>query len=209
MALALYRMLLWLATPFILQGFGGAVGESLAIGSAWPTFGAIDATGLDGVIWFHAVSAGEVIAAAPWYVDWRRTIPSVRTTTMTPTGAERAAAVGDVVTHRYAPYDMTFAVQRFLQQLRPSVLILQTELWPNLIHLTAARSIPIYLLNARLSDALPRLWANCRAKQVCWPVDPYQLPVRITPSGFKPLVSPHRGSALPVTSNLIDQCRQV
>ena len=73
---------------------------------------------------------------------------------MTPTGAEQAAnLLGDVVTHRYAPYDMTFAVQRFLQRLRPSVLILlETELWPNLIHLTAARSIPICLLNARLSE---------------------------------------------------------
>ena len=156
MALALYRMLLWLATPFIFArlwwrgrrepGYRQRMAER---------FGAIDATGLDGVIWFHAVSAGEVIAAAPLVRRLAAHYPErgLLLTTMTPTGAEQAAALlGDVVTHRYAPYDMTFAVQRFLQRLRPSVLILlETELWPNLIHLTAARSIPIYLLNARLS----------------------------------------------------------
>ena len=116
MALALYRMLLWLATPFLFArlwwrgrrepGYRQRMAER---------FGAIDATGLDRVIWFHAVSAGEVIAAAPLVRRLAAHYPErgLLLTTMTPTGAEQAAALlGDVVTHRYAPYDMTFAVQR-------------------------------------------------------------------------------------------------
>ena len=157
MVLVLYRLLLWLATPFIVARLWWRGRREPAYRQRIAErFGAVDAAGLDAVIWFHAVSAGEVIAAAPLVRRIAAHYPerALLLTTMTPTGAEQAAnLLGDVVTHRYAPYDMTFAVQRFLQRLRPSVLILlETELWPNLIHLTAARSIPIYLLNARLSE---------------------------------------------------------
>ena len=65
MALALYRMLLWLATPFIFARLWWRGRRELLSAAHGRAIGAIDATGLDGVIWFHAVSAGEVIAAAP------------------------------------------------------------------------------------------------------------------------------------------------
>ena len=152
MVLVLYRLLLWLATPFIVARLWWRGRREPAYRQRIAErFGAVDAAGLDAVIWFHAVSAGEVIAAAPLVRRIAAHYPerALLLTTMTPTGAEQAAnLLGDVVTI-VTPYDMTFAVQRFLQRLRPSVLILlETELWPNLIHLTAARSIPICLLNA-------------------------------------------------------------
>ena len=77
---------------------------------------------------------------------------------MTPTGAEQVRGLlGDAVVHKYAPYDMTFAVQRYWQQVRPAVLVLmETELWPNLIHQAATESEPICLINARLSERSAR-----------------------------------------------------
>ncbi len=75
-------------------------------------------------------------------------------TTMTPTGsAQVKAAFGDAVFHVYVPYDMPGAVKRFLEKVQPALcLIVETELWPNLIHYTHKRKIPIIIANARLSE---------------------------------------------------------
>ena len=80
--------------------------------------------------------------------------PPVLVTTMTPTGSEQVTALlGDAVGHCYAPYDFTFAVRRFLTEVNPRALILmETEIWPNLILEAKARGIPVMLVNARLSE---------------------------------------------------------
>ena len=106
-------------------------------------------------IWLHAVSVGEVNAAAPVVDALRRQRPDIRwvITTITPTGSQRVRALwGDAVDHVYLPYDVPGSAGRFLDHFRPGLaLILETELWPNLLFGCRDRGIPLYILNARLS----------------------------------------------------------
>lgn len=114
-------------------------------------------------IWIHAVSAGETRAAAPLVRALQKRLPRSRIllTHMTATGREAGRALfGTGVHQAYAPYDFAFAVRGFLRHFRPQLaLVMETELWPNLITLTADAAIPIYLVNARLS---PRSAARYR-----------------------------------------------
>ena len=107
------------------------------------------------VIWVHAVSVGETLAALPLIRRLQAAQPQARllVTTTTPTGSARVrAALGDGVVHCYAPYDFPHAVRRFLDRVRPGLLIvMETELWPNVLHGCARRGIPVVLANARLS----------------------------------------------------------
>ncbi len=106
-------------------------------------------------VWLHAVSVGEVNAAAPLVNALRAQRPDIRwvITTITPTGSERVRALwGEAVDHVYLPYDVPGSVGRFLGHFRPSLaLILETELWPNMLFGCRDRGIPVYILNARLS----------------------------------------------------------
>jgi 3-deoxy-D-manno-octulosonic-acid transferase len=106
-------------------------------------------------IWLHAVSVGEVNAAVPVVNALRAAHPQLRwlITTITPTGSERARALwGDGVEHVYVPYDLPGAVRRFLRHFRPRLaLVMETELWPNLLFGCRDHDIPTYILNARLS----------------------------------------------------------
>ena len=109
------------------------------------------------LIWIHAVSVGETRAAEPLVRALRRDYPahSILLTHMTPTGREVGAALfGKEVSQRYLPYDFPRAVGRFLDRFRPEFgVLMETELWPNLIHACHIRRIPLYLINARLSEA--------------------------------------------------------
>lgn len=107
------------------------------------------------VIWVHAVSVGETLAAAPLVEDLLRDYPDhhLVLTTTTPTGSERVRALfGERVFHVYSPWDMPGAVRRFLSRIRPELLvIMETELWPNLLHYSHRSGCRILLANARLS----------------------------------------------------------
>lgn len=108
------------------------------------------------VIWVHAVSVGETIAAGPLVralLEQRPDVP-VLVTAMTATGAERARAMfGDRVTYAFSPYDTPGAVRRFVKRVQPRALaIMETELWPNMIREVSRRNCPIFLVNARLSE---------------------------------------------------------
>ncbi|MDD1610379.1 MAG: 3-deoxy-D-manno-octulosonic acid transferase, partial [Methylococcaceae bacterium] len=88
-----------------------------------------------GVIWFHAVSVGEVEALFP-LVKQMQTLHSdtpILITTMTPTGSARVKAVlGESVSHVYVPYDLPDAVYRFMQCFKPKLAVMiETEIWPN------------------------------------------------------------------------------
>jgi len=106
-------------------------------------------------IWFHAVSLGEVNACLP-LIDKlleQERAPSIAITTMTPTGSQRVKQVyGERVFHVFLPYDLPMAVNSFLSKLNPKVaVVLETEIWPNLITFCHRRSIPMVVANARLS----------------------------------------------------------
>ena len=117
-----------------------------------------------GVLWLHAVSVGETRAALPLIRALREVDPnrSILVTTTTLTGSRQVReALGDQVWHVYAPYDLPGAVRRFLHQTRPGLaIIMETELWPNLLHQCAAAGIPVLIANARLSERSMRGYAR-------------------------------------------------
>ncbi len=152
----IYQAILWLALPLVWVRLKLRARREPAYGERRAErFGNVPAEVRSGPIWFHTVSAGESIAAAPVVralAEQFDDLP-VLVTTMTPTGsAQVVERLGDVVDHCYAPYDFSFAVERFYRRVAPRALILmETELWPNLIAAAARRNIPVYLINARLS----------------------------------------------------------
>ena len=116
------------------------------------------------LVWVHAVSVGETLAAVPLieklaarHPDWQWLV-----TTTTPTGSERVQAsllplLGGRLLHYYAPYDVPGCLRRFLDALRPQMLVvMETELWPNLLAACRERGIPTLLANARLSEKSAR-----------------------------------------------------
>jgi 3-deoxy-D-manno-octulosonic-acid transferase len=106
-------------------------------------------------IWVHAVSVGEVQAAAPLVRALREEYPSARLvlTTVTPTGAARARLLfGDSVVLRYVPFDLPGSVRRFFDRASPCIaVIIETELWPNLYAECGRRGVPLVLASARVS----------------------------------------------------------
>ena len=112
------------------------------------------------VIWVHAVSVGETIAAEPLVEALLTRYPghSLVVTTTTPTGSERVRALfGDRVFHVYAPWDLPGATRRFFATLKPRLLLLmETELWPNMLQQAQASGCPVVLANARMSERSAR-----------------------------------------------------
>ncbi|QNM96909.1 lipid IV(A) 3-deoxy-D-manno-octulosonic acid transferase [Chitinimonas koreensis] len=108
------------------------------------------------LIWLHAVSVGETRAAVPLVQALRARHPdhAILLTQMTPTGRDTARQLfGDSVTVAYLPYDLPFAVGRFLRHYRPRFgVLMEMEIWPNLLHRAADAGVPLYLVNARLSE---------------------------------------------------------
>ena len=116
------------------------------------------------VIWLHAVSVGETRAAAPLVKALQARYPEhqILLTHMTPTGRETGEQLfGSDVLRCYLPYDYPFAVRRFLDHFKPELgLLLETEIWPNLIQACHHANIPLCLVNARLSDKSARRYAR-------------------------------------------------
>jgi 3-deoxy-D-manno-octulosonic-acid transferase len=108
------------------------------------------------LIWLHAVSVGETRAVEPLLRALREHYPGHRIllTHMTPTGRETGVTLfGDDVLRCYLPYDYPRAVARFLEHYKPIAgVLMETEIWPNLVHACQARGVPLYLVNARLSE---------------------------------------------------------
>ena len=107
-------------------------------------------------IWIHAVSVGEVAAAEPLVRKLRERYPEHQffITTMTPTGSERVrSSFPQEIFHCYLPYDFPLIMYRFVNQMSPAVLIImETELWPNLINACDKLNVKVVLANARLSE---------------------------------------------------------
>lgn len=118
-------------------------------------------------VWIHAVSVGETLAAAPMIrvlLERHPQTPLVVTTT-TPTGSDQVRALfGDRVHHVYCPWDTPSAMARFMDAFDPQlILILETELWPNLAAVAAKRGIPLWLVNGRLSARSARGYGRVSA----------------------------------------------
>ena len=149
-------MLLYLLAPLVLLRLAWRGLRAADYWRRWPErFAFIEPAPGKQIIWIHAVSVGEVQAAAPVvrallkrYRDY-----SLLITTVTPTGSARVIALfGGKVAHVYAPYDLPGVVARFFERVRPRLaIVMETELWPNLFHHCRQRAVPLLLVNARLS----------------------------------------------------------
>lgn len=153
-----YTLLLYLMLPYVLvrllwravrqPAYLRFVGERFG-------FGMPSAPDLP-VVWLHAVSVGETRAAGPLVAAIRERYPGIRIllTHMTPTGREAGEQLfGDGVLRCYLPYDFPWAVRRFLQRFNPRAgVLLETEIWPNLVHACRQRGVPLHLANARMSE---------------------------------------------------------
>src|SRR4030042_3214078 len=121
-----------------------------------PPYPPLGKGGNGGVVWVHAVSIGEVMAALPLIKSLRETYTSRRIilSTVTDTGQkvarERASGGTTIV---YLPLDITLILNKILKGIRPEILIIiETELWPNLFKAFKDNSIPIIVLNGRISE---------------------------------------------------------
>jgi len=168
MLLRLPYSLLWLiALPFVLlrlawrgrrqPGYLKHVGER---------FGRYSGRVSNHTIWIHAVSVGETRAAEPLLRALLERHPDhgIVLTHMTPTGRETSQSLfGDEprVTRVYLPYDVGFLVERFIRHFRPTLgVVMETELWPNLLLGCRRHGIPVVLANARLSARSSRRYAR-------------------------------------------------
>ena len=115
------------------------------------------------VVWLHAVSVGETIAAAALVRDLQKTLPgyAIVVSTTTPTGQEVAREHFGADRVFFYPLDLRFAVRRWLRALQPELLILmESELWPRMLVECERAGIPVAVVNARVSDrSLPRYLA--------------------------------------------------
>jgi 3-deoxy-D-manno-octulosonic-acid transferase len=159
LARGLYSFLLRLLTPVYLARLwwrGRAEPQyRMRLGERLARYALPPRRGQGGVVWVHAVSLGETLAAAPLVAALREQVPHMRLllTCSTATGVQ----AGQELLHleddqAWFPYDTPGSVRRFLKRYRPAVgVIMETEIWPNLMHAARAAHIPMVLANARLS----------------------------------------------------------
>ena len=181
-ALWLYSALTWAAQPLLRRklrrravaepGYGEHIAERFghyapSLDSLMPSDSRYSADPCAPLVWIHAVSLGETRAAAILLTALRQQLPGMRLllTHGTATGRAEGAKLlqpGDVQV--WQPWDTRAAVARFLQRFRPSVgLLMETELWPNLVAGCRAHGVPLALVNARLSEKSQR-----QAQRLAW-----------------------------------------
>ena len=118
----------------------------------------------DGLIWIHAVSVGELLAVAPLVERILQEWPdkAVLITNTTPTGSEQTRKLfGDRVEHTWFPFDIPLVTQFFLRHWQPKLIVMvETEIWPNVLATASEHSIPVALVNARLSARSARGYAR-------------------------------------------------
>ena len=157
-----YATLLWLATPaYLLKLWRRGRAEPLyrhAIGERFGWYGKSVAS--SGWVWVHAVSLGETRAAAALIAALREQRPAMRLllTHGTATGRTAGAALLQAGDRQvWLPFDTPGAVSRFFKHFQPAVgVLMETEIWPNLLHAAQRRGVPMVLANARLSERSAR-----------------------------------------------------
>jgi 3-deoxy-D-manno-octulosonic-acid transferase len=162
-----YTLLLWLSLPYIaMHLFLRSRKQPEYLEHVAERFGRYESCTGKGkpVIWLHTVSVGETRAVASLIKRLQETCPLHRLllTHTTPTGrAESERLYGDEVIRAYLPYDYPFAARKFLENFRPAIgVLMETEIWPNLIHACHENHIPLLLLNARMSEKSARRYAH-------------------------------------------------
>jgi len=153
----LYSFMVALSTPFVLLYFAVRGIKDRAYLSRWgERFAWVQPGKKAGGILLHAASMGEYNAANPLIKVLLKRYPELPliVTTLTPTGSERVSReLGDKVFHCYIPLDLPGTVKRFLNRTKPQlIIVMETEIWPNLYLEAHRRKIPMMIANARLSE---------------------------------------------------------
>ena len=161
----LYSLLLYLALPVLLLRLVWRSRRTPAYRKGWSErLGYYGRRDLRAGIWVHAVSVGEVQAAQPLIKHFLERYPDagVLVTTTTPTGSERLRSLfADAVRHVYTPFDLTPVMTRFFDAVRPRLaVVMETEIWPNMLRACERYDIPVVLANARLSTRSARGYAR-------------------------------------------------
>ncbi|WP_150303083.1 lipid IV(A) 3-deoxy-D-manno-octulosonic acid transferase [Pseudomonas saliphila] len=156
----IYSLVFTLLLPVILGRLLYRAWRAPAYARRWQERFALGGDVRPGGIWVHAVSVGESIASAPMIKELMQRYPDlpVTITCMTPTGSAQIRKMfGDTVGHAYLPYDLSWLQRRFIRRLEPRIcIIMETELWPNLVACCKAAGVPVILANARLSERSAR-----------------------------------------------------
>lgn len=153
---ALYTFLLYLVFPLVLLRLLWRSIKAPAYRERWlERLGVFTAPTAWGGLWVHAVSVGEVQAVLPLIRQLLADNPGlpITVTTTTPTGSARVVEqLGELVFHVYFPYDLPLALTGFIRRVRPrALLMVETEIWPNLLHSCRRHGVYTLLANARLS----------------------------------------------------------
>jgi 3-deoxy-D-manno-octulosonic-acid transferase len=155
LARLLYSAIFYLLIPFVLlRLLKRSLKEPGYRAGILERFGFFRSKNPGKLVWIHAVSAGETIAAAPLVQSLLGQGYVCLVTSMTPTGRERVKALlAGEVEDCFVPYDLPGSINRFLRNNEPRMLItIDTELWPNMIEACAQRGVPTLLANGRLSS---------------------------------------------------------
>ena len=156
-----YTLALWLLSPYIfLRLLWRARKQPEYLHHIGERFGFYSISSDKPVIWLHAVSVGETRATQSLVTRLRNIYPShqILLTHTTPTGrATGEQLYGGSVLRAYLPYDYPFAVNKFLRHFKPQLgILMETEIWFNLIHACHETGTPLLLLNARMSEKSAR-----------------------------------------------------
>jgi 3-deoxy-D-manno-octulosonic-acid transferase len=162
-----YTIIFYLSIPFIiLRLFYRSLKLPAYRQRIAERFGFIPKIKQPGNIWLHAVSLGESIAATPLIKELLIRYPDRQliVTNMTPTGSNYIRKTfGDQLINTYVPYDLPTTINRFLQRVRPNlVIMMETELWPNIFAGCTKYKLPILIANARLSEYSSKGYAKIK-----------------------------------------------
>lgn len=156
----LYSLFFILCLPLILGRLLYRAWRAPAYARRWTERFAVGGDLRPDGIWVHAVSVGEAIAAAPMVRELLERHPQlpITVTCMTPTGSQQIRKLfGNQVGHAYLPYDLPWLQRRVVRRLQPRIaIIMETELWPNMVAECKRAGVPVVLANGRLSERSAR-----------------------------------------------------
>jgi len=161
----LYSLLFYLGLPFVFLRLLWRARRNPAYAKRFSErLGNIPDNIPSGVIWWHSVSVGETLASVPLIKALLKQYPEIPilVTTMTPNGSLQVQQkLGDTVFHMYMPYDLPHIISAFIQRIKPRLFVMmETELWPNVLFYCKKYNVPTLLANARLSEKSAKNYAR-------------------------------------------------